>query len=442
MSETRKLILKMLQENRISIDEADQLLAAIVSPAPAAEAPPRPEAPPRAETPPRSGQPDETLLNKLPRVDQVMGSLGSMLDTLSQQVGPGLEKRLEGWFQQRSGQPQPPRPAAASKAPAAESVSTASQSLEVPANCQKIDYHHPCGDLTVSGHDRPEIAVQFEIQLAAGQSLPLDPAQLRLESQQEDQTLSLQLRGAEAFKAEHGQIHLHLKVPAALDLALQTDSHDIALEQLQHPRGQAHLRSRSGDLRLKNLALRQIELQSESGNMQVEQASESLQIQTRSGDVAVKGSIFDGKIRSQSGSIQIEASVQHRLSAESGSGDLSVQLLDSQGHLSLQSQSGDIQLSGALQSEVSLNSASGDLQGDLRIAPSAAVNLISHSGDVDVILRPESQCQLELEAQTGDVTCRLALEGQESSGHSLRGRLGNGEGRFKARTQSGDILIS
>ena len=235
---------------------------------------------------------------------------------------------------------------------------------------------------------------------------------------------------------------MQLKVPASLDLALQSDSHDIVLEQLQHPQGQAHLRSRSGDLLLRNLALKEIDLQSESGNLNVEQASEHLQIQTRSGDVAVKGSIFDGKIRSQSGSIQIESSVQHSLSAESSSGDLNVQLLDGQGHLSLQSQSGDIQLSGALQSEVSLNSASGDLQGDLQIAPSAAVNLISHSGDVAVILRPERQCQLELEAQVGEVTCRLALDNQEATSHSLRGQLGSGEGRFKARTQSGDILIS
>ncbi|MBF2053676.1 MAG: DUF4097 family beta strand repeat protein [Candidatus Sericytochromatia bacterium] len=446
MSETRKLILKMLQENRISIDEADQLLAAIVSPPPAAEAAPRSEtqAPPRAEAPPRSGQPDETLLNKIPRVDQVMGSLGSMLDNLSQQVGPGLEKRLEGWFQQRSGQQQSSRPPKTAETPPtpAKTVSQKDQHLEVPSHCSKLHYQHLPGDLKVSGHERAEIIASFEIQLAPGQTLPIDPEQLRLESQQEDQSLTLQLHGAEAFKAEHGQIRLQLKVPASLDLALQTESHDIVLEQLQHPQGQAHLRSRSGDLLLRNLALKEIDLQSESGNLNVEQASEHLHIQTRSGDVVVKGSIFDGKIRSQSGSLQIEASVQHSLSAESSSGDLNVQLLAGQGHLSLQSQSGDIQLSGALQSEVSLNSASGDLQGDLQIAPSAAVNLISHSGDVDVILRPESQCQVELEAQVGEVTCRLPLDNQEASSHTLSGQLGNGEGRFKARTQSGDILIS
>lgn len=435
MSETRKLVLKMLQENRISIDEADQLLSAISGVAKEAPA-----------VSPSAGAAEESLLNKIPRVDQVMGSLGSMLDSLSQQVGPGLEKRLESWFQQRTApSSQSQKPTAPPTSPVnpmpTEELSTR-HTLQVPENCQKLSYQHGLGDLKVSGHDRSEIEVHLEIRLAPGQTLPLDPSHLQITGQAADQTLTLELEGAEAFKAEHGQIQLELKVPASLDLALQTENHDILLEQLQHPQGQAHLRSRSGDLTLSNLALKQIELQSESGNIEAEQASEQLHIQTQSGDIALKGSVFDGKVRSQSGTIQIEASVQHGLKVENSSGDLQVHVLDGLGHLALQSQSGDIQLNGHLQGEVSMNSASGDLQGTLQIADSAVVSLVTHSGDVDLMLRPDSQCQLELEAQQGEVTCRLPLEGLESTAHSLRGQLGNGEGRLRARSHSGDILIS
>ena len=117
-------------------------------------------------------------------------------------------------------------------------------------------------------------------------------------------------------------------------------------------------------------------------------------------------------------------------------------LLEGKGKLDLQTTSGDIETSGRLQAETSLNSASGDLQGDLSIAPSAAVSLISNSGDIDLIVRPDSQCKLDVASRSGDVECRLSLDGQEVNEHFLQGRLGSGEGTLTARTNSGDVLIS
>jgi len=430
MAEERKLILKMLQENRITIDEADQLLAALApSPAAGASSPPPPK--------------EDNIFQKAgPKVDQLMGTLSSMFDTVSQQMGPGLEKHLEGWFQQRA--------AKTTAATAAADGSTAAEVLEqeevipVAAGCKKIKCLHTLGNLIVEGHEGQNIQVTLEKHFTGTHvedKLKLED--LRLHSQQEDETLLLDLKGAEGFKqADQVAIHLRLKVPASLDLELSTEQSDIILSQLQHAQGQVHLQSQSGDLELHNLALKQIDAKTTSGNIQADQASEHLNLQTQSGDIRLKGSVFEGSIRSQSGSIQVEASIQQVLKVESRSGDLSMNLIDGKGRLDLQSQSGDIELTGTLQQEAVLNAASGDLQCDLVITPAASVSLTTHSGDLDLILRPESQCRLDIEAQSGDVECRLELQQSEKTAHTLQGVLGNGEGTLRARTNSGDVLIS
>ena len=84
MSEDRKLILKMLQENRISVEEAEQLLSATEKKGPSV-----------------SGMKDELFNKTGPKMEQFMGSISSMIESVSQQVGPSLEKRFEGWFQQK-----------------------------------------------------------------------------------------------------------------------------------------------------------------------------------------------------------------------------------------------------------------------------------------------------------------------------------------------------
>lgn len=422
MSEDRKLILKMLQENRITIEEAERLLKAT-----------------EEKGSPRGSE--ETLFDRTaPRVEQFVSSLSSMFDTVSQQLGPTLEKRFEGWFQQKHNK----TGAQTAEAEGFETQRKDEQVITLSPDIQKIKAHYALGDVTVLSHGGEHIHACLEKRVYSSQvEDSLKYEDLHLESKIDGNTLFLQLVGAEKLSASsQAEIHLTLQIPASLDLELSTEKHDISLSQWSHTQGQAHLRSGSGNLSLQQAALKAIDLETRSGNITAEQASEHLKVQTQSGDISLSGSIYKGHVKSSSGQVNVRASVLDKLTAEGSSSDLHIQLLDGQGSLDLSSRSGDIELSGALHRESVLNSASGDLQCDVIVHPEASVSLTSHSGDIDLILRPESQCHVDLDARTGDIESRLDLTDLQSLDHQLKGKVGSGEGVLKAQTQSGDILLS
>ena len=425
MSEDRKLILKMLQENRISVEEAEQLLSATDKKGPSV-----------------SGMKDELFNKTGPKMEQFMGSISSMIESVSQQVGPGLEKRFEGWFQQKQGKEGSEKADMGFKTGTAASAGQSTEhktTITVTPETKKLRCFHNIGPLSIEGNE-----IQAVLEKHYGDNDDRSQFEtLRLTSRQDGEVLLLEIEGADKIKSDAQRwVHLKLQVPAKLDMELGTDKQDVLVQKLSHPEGKLHLESSSGDLELQQLALKHIVLQTTSGNVAADQASESLEIRTQSGDVKLNGSVFDGEIHTQSGSIQLEASVQHQLKAESRSADITLQLQASKGRIDLQSQSGDIELSGTLQGETVLNSSSGDLQCDLTIFESASVSLTTYSGDVDLILRPESECKVEAEALSGDVECRVDLQGSEKSEHKLTGSLGNGQGMLRAQTKSGDILIS
>jgi hypothetical protein len=429
MSEDRKLILKMLQENRITIEEAERLLKATEDKAPGASQ--------RA-----SRSSEDTLFDRTaPKVEHFVNSLSSMFDTVSQQLGPTLEKRFEGWFQQKqhkTGQTE------AADNTGFETLRRDEQVIPLEANVEKIKLHYTLGDVTVISHAGENIHAALEKRVYSNQvEDKLKYEDLRLESHQEGNTLFLKLAGVEGLTpSKQAEVHLHLQVPASLDLELATDAHDISLSQWSHTQGQVHLLSGSGNLSLQNVALKAIELETRSGNVNAEQASESLKVTTQSGDITLAGSVYKGQLKSASGHVSVSASILDRLNAEGSSSDMQIQVLDGQGSLELSTRSGDIELSGELHKESVLNSASGDLQCDIIVHPAASVSLTTHSGDIDLILRPESQCSVELEARTGDIESRLELADPQTAEHSLKGKKGSGEGVLKAQTQSGDILLS
>lgn len=425
MSEDRKLILKMLQENRITIEEAERLLKATED-----------------KTQGSSRPPEDTLFERTaPKVEHFVNSLSSMFDTVSQQLGPTLEKRFEGWFQQKQHKT---TKADESNSSAFETLRRDEQVIPLESDIEKIKVHYTLGDVNVISHAGENIHAALEKRVYSEQvEDKLKYEDLHLESHREGNTLFLKLVGAEGLSAsQHAEVHLQLQVPASLDLVLDTDKHDISLSQWSHTQGQVHLRSASGNLSLQNVALKAIDLETQSGNVNAEQASESLKVITQSGDINLTGSIYKGQVKSASGQITVSASVLERLTAEGSSSDMQIQLLDGHGSLELSTRSGDIELSGELYKESVLNSASGDLQCDIIVHPASSVSLTSHSGDIDLILRPESQCSIELEARTGDIESRIDLEAQQTSEHGLKGKKGSGEGVLKAQTQSGDILLS
>lgn len=434
MSEERKLILKMLHENRISVDEADQLISALEN-----KSAPGTGSSGTMHNIQREAQ---NIMDKTgPKMEQFMGGLSSMIESVSHQLGPNLEKRFEGWFQQRATANQQASSREAATRQAESSRSEVNFPLE--PGIQKLRCFHWLGEIKVEGSEGSEIQAVLEKQILTErveQKLKFD--ELRLVSRQEGPLMMLELAGADGLKPNDGTVKLVLKLPSKLDLDLRTESHDISLSKLSNTQGQIRLESQSGDLELRDTAIKRLDLHSQSGDIYADQASELIVIQSQSGNLKLKGTVYEGQLSTMSGQAQVEASINHLLKLESRSGDLNVQMLDGRGRLELRSQSGDIELTGSVRSEAGLHTMSGDLHCDLLVEATGAAQLTSHSGDLDLILRPASECKLDLSASSGEIECRLELQQREQSEHALRGVLGSGEGSLRLQTESGDILVS
>ncbi len=436
MSQERRLILKMLQENRISLEEAETLLDAL-SGRVSESAPSEPVQPPPAATPPSGAEqmlrhPEQLLKQMGPGIDQLMGSVSHLLGSVTSQWGPAFEKKLDGWRQNTQN-------TSANSTQALESLTQ--HTLPVSGELQKLCLHNPLGSIHVTPSSALD-TLSFTLHKQGASAPGLTQEKLdafSLHSHVAEGVLTLRFEGLE--QVQPLTVDIQLSVPGALALALSTDSHSIRCENLSHTAGSCHLKSQSGDLWLAGIALKQLELETISGHISAEQSSEQLKISSRSGDVKLKGSVFQAVLQSQSGYLHMETTVLQALRAETQSGDLDLQLQDSPGRIALQSVSGDIQLSGQLQAETTLDSASGDLEGYIRISAAAAVSLNTNSGDIHVHLHPESQCRLESKSRSGEVECRLELSQSTADEHHLTGALGSGAGSLNIRSNSGDILI-
>lgn len=433
MAQDRKLILKLLQENRISIEEAEQLLSALEN---------KGSSESTGSTGSFSGAAGQLFDKAGPKMEQMMGTFSSMIDSVSQQLGPNLEKRFEGWFQQRAGGDKEAKTSEPSSSGFQDTHSD-QVTLPVESSSQKLKCFHRLGDLIVEGYEGNQIQAVIEKRITASRIEERTRFEdLRLTARQDGTVVHLELAGSDGLKTSDGTVKLRLRVPSSLDLDLRTDSQDISVSQISRVQGQVQIESESGDIELRNIALKRLDLQTRSGNVSADQASELIRIQTQSGDIKLKGSVYDAQVNTASGQVQVEAGVNHLLKLESSSSDLNVQLLDGRGRLELRSKSGDIELTGQVQSEAELQTLSGDLHCDLTLNAAGSASLSTQSGDVDLILRPGSQCRLEAHAPTGDIECRLELQQREASEHSLRGILGGGDSLLKIQTQSGDVLIS
>jgi RNA polymerase sigma factor (sigma-70 family) len=147
-----------------------------------------------------------------------------------------------------------------------------------------------------------------------------------------------------------------------------------------------------------------------------------------SGDVTIRSA--QGKVRANTGSgdvrVELAAERVQSLSANTGSGDIVVQVASVEGKLSANTGSGDVTLL------VSDPSSPGE------------TGLNTGSGNVHLIVPANVVGTFELKTSSGgiEVPRALGLEVQKEHGsHRAQGTVGSGAGRYKASSGSGELRV-
>ncbi len=226
---------------------------------------------------------------------------------------------------------------------------------------------------------------------------------------------------------EYGQIRLDA-VPSRISLGVRARDGRMGETryELSVPVGTRVLtRSMSGGTTIAGVK-GEVEAQSQSGDIDVSDATERVSLETLSGSVLA---------RRLSGTV--------RLAAVSGD----VELTAATGDVEIETVSGEITLADVRSKFVRTETTSGDVEFEGAIDPAGRYEFRSHSGDVRVTIPPTAGADVDVETFSGSINSdfRIVLEpGERALGSSPKRfdfKVGDGGARISLESFSGDIRI-
>lgn len=183
----------------------------------------------------------------------------------------------------------------------------------------------------------------------------------------------------------------------------------------------------------------QVEIRHTSGAVSAHDLHAPVKVNSTSSDVRLSGLQGPVELSLVSGDVAIERSDMKLLSVETKSGD--VEAKDCQGSASIRTSSGSVKLERHKGRTISIEAASGDVEVDLLEAVEGSVTIRAVSGDVKLEVPDGSDCKVSLATLQGMATCRLALEDMAQEGAKISGRLRAGAGTIDLSTVSGDVVL-
>ena len=184
-----------------------------------------------------------------------------------------------------------------------------------------------------------------------------------------------------------------------------------------------------------------VEIKSSSGDVEVIDTKAGTRVSLTSGDVKLHGVGGSVEVSTQSGDVEFESSSCSVVTVEAKSGEVS--LSDVTGLLSIRSASGDVTLERCSGRTVSIDASTGDINVDLVAPVEGAVNLRSVRGDVTLDISDGSDCRVHISTLKGQVAINdLDLKDENRDKLVVTGRLGEGSGTIDMSAVSGNVTLN
>jgi DUF4097 and DUF4098 domain-containing protein YvlB len=182
-----------------------------------------------------------------------------------------------------------------------------------------------------------------------------------------------------------------------------------------------------------------VEIRVSNGDVKVEGTRSSCRVQGSKGDIALTG--LEGPIEAmvQSGDVRVSHSKATILTVETKSGD--VRLEETTGIITVKTASGDVDLVRCSPRNLSIEAASSDVRADLTEPVVGSVNVRTVSGDVLIEIVDGSDCRVSLSSLRGTACSKIDLADPNIQPQKVTGRLGDGSGTIDASTISGDVRL-
>lgn len=182
-----------------------------------------------------------------------------------------------------------------------------------------------------------------------------------------------------------------------------------------------------------------IDVRCEAGDVEIVDTRSSCKVHTRSGDVRLTGLEGIVEVEVVSGDVTIAQVKGNTLAVESKSGDVSLTRVKAA--INVRSASGDIRIDESAGRTVSVETASGDVGIDLTEPVEGAVNVRTVHGDARIAI-PNGNCRVALSTLRGSAHCGFELADEARSEGRISGRIGEGLGSIDVSAINGDVVLS
>lgn len=198
-----------------------------------------------------------------------------------------------------------------------------------------------------------------------------------------------------------------------------------------------------------------VDSSSVSGSLSIRNVSGPVQAHSVSGSVNAQDIGHDAKLSSTSGSIDAEncgddvraSSVSGTVTVTNAKGDIiahstsgNVIVRSPGGRVDSSSSSGTIEIRAA-NNDVKAHTASGRVDIGGNPSGNSYWDLKTMSGSVNIAVPPDANFHLSSNAMSGQIRTQIPIVIEEQGKHSLRARMGNGNGRVEVHTMSGSIEL-
>lgn len=182
-----------------------------------------------------------------------------------------------------------------------------------------------------------------------------------------------------------------------------------------------------------------IDIRSSSGKVSVKGIQASVKIQGANGEFQI--SDVKGPLEAviSTGSVDVKKVEGALINVDTKSG--SVSLSDVKGAISVRTSSGNVNLVDVSGRTLTVEAASGDIVADLCEAVTGNVNMRTVSGNITVEICDTSDARVSLVTIQGAVSSSIDLEDLTQEHLKIRGRLGEGKGMIDLSAVSGDVRL-